>query len=163
MYDRPDRAAASSGSRPASSSRTEVLEANTAAFRAGFNFGETAELFDHPYEIKPAHLAPGTYRNITGNVALSYGLVARSAAGEAADLLRVVPDHAGVRHPARAVEAEELRREDAAGRRRDRGRGCRGRRRVRGQPRRSPRRAVPASTSSRRRSASRSASSSRSC
>ena len=57
-------------------SRTEVLEANTAAFRAGFNFGETAELFDHPYEIKPAQLAPGTYRNITGNVALSYGLVA---------------------------------------------------------------------------------------
>ena len=58
------------------SSRTEVLEANTAAFRAGFNFGETAELFDHPYEIKPAHLPAGTYRNITGNVALSYGLVA---------------------------------------------------------------------------------------
>ncbi len=58
------------------SNRTEVLEANTAAFRAGYNFGETAELFDHPYEVKPAHLAPGTYRNITGNVALSYGLVA---------------------------------------------------------------------------------------
>jgi 2-oxoglutarate/2-oxoacid ferredoxin oxidoreductase subunit alpha len=56
--------------------RAEVLEANTAAFRAGYNFGETAELFDHPFEVKPAHLAPGTYRNITGNVALSYGLVA---------------------------------------------------------------------------------------
>src|SRR5881392_3904291 len=58
------------------SNRTEVLEANTAAFRAGYNFGETAELFDHPYEVKAAQLAPGTYRNITGNVALSYGLVA---------------------------------------------------------------------------------------
>ncbi len=56
--------------------RTQVLEANNAAFRAGYNFGETAELFDHPYEVKPAALAPGTYRNITGNVALSYGLVA---------------------------------------------------------------------------------------
>ncbi len=56
--------------------RTQVLEANNAAFRAGYNFGETAELFDHPYEVKPAQLAPGTYRNITGNVALSYGLVA---------------------------------------------------------------------------------------
>ncbi len=58
------------GARPA------VLEANLAAFRAGYNFGETAELFDHPYEVKPAQLAPGTYRQITGNVALSYGLVA---------------------------------------------------------------------------------------
>jgi 2-oxoglutarate ferredoxin oxidoreductase subunit alpha len=56
--------------------RTQVLEANNAAFRAGFNFGETAELFDHPYEVKPARLDPGTYRNITGNVALAYGLVA---------------------------------------------------------------------------------------
>src|SRR5690349_17657656 len=56
--------------------RTQVLEANNAAFRAGYNFGETAELFDHPYAVKPAVLAPGTYRNITGNVALSYGLVA---------------------------------------------------------------------------------------
>jgi 2-oxoglutarate ferredoxin oxidoreductase subunit alpha len=56
--------------------RPEVLEANLAAFRAGTNFGETAELFDHAYEVRPAHNAPGTYRNITGNVALSYGLVA---------------------------------------------------------------------------------------
>jgi 2-oxoglutarate ferredoxin oxidoreductase subunit alpha len=56
--------------------RPEVLEANLAAFRAGYNFGETAELFDHPYQVKPAQLAPGEYRQITGNVALSYGLVA---------------------------------------------------------------------------------------
>ena len=53
-----------------------MLEANLAAFKAGYNFGETAELFDHPYEIKPAKLPAGKYRNITGNVALSYGLVA---------------------------------------------------------------------------------------
>jgi 2-oxoglutarate ferredoxin oxidoreductase subunit alpha len=57
-------------------SRPQVLEANLAAFTAGVNFGETAELFDHAYEVEPAQLAPGTYRNITGNVALSYGLVA---------------------------------------------------------------------------------------
>jgi 2-oxoglutarate ferredoxin oxidoreductase subunit alpha len=56
--------------------RPQVLEANLAAFRAGVNFGETAELFDHAYEVKPAQLPAGTYRNITGNVALSYGLVA---------------------------------------------------------------------------------------
>src|SRR5262249_59751617 len=59
-----------------------VLEGNNAAFRAGFNSGETAELFDHPYEVKPAELAPGTYRNITGNVALSYGLVAAAQAAK---------------------------------------------------------------------------------
>jgi 2-oxoglutarate ferredoxin oxidoreductase subunit alpha len=54
----------------------QVAAANEAAFKAGHAFGETAELFDHPYEVKAAQLAPGTYRNITGNVALSYGLVA---------------------------------------------------------------------------------------
>ena len=114
-----------------------------------------------PYEVKPAQLAPGTYRNITGNVALSYGLVAAAQKAKLPIVLRVVPDHARVRHPARAVEAEELRREDAAGRRRDRRRGCRGRRRVRRQPRGHRRRAVPVSTSRPRRSGSRSASSCR--
>jgi len=54
----------------------KVLAANIAAFRAGFNFGETAELFDHPYAIAPARLEPGVYRNISGNVATAYGLVA---------------------------------------------------------------------------------------
>ena len=75
MYDRPTEPLIE-WIKTRFATRTEVLEANNAAFRAGFNFGETAELFDHPYEIKPAHLAPGTYRNVTGNVALSYGLVA---------------------------------------------------------------------------------------
>ncbi|MGQ0824801.1 MAG: 2-oxoacid:acceptor oxidoreductase subunit alpha [Actinomycetota bacterium] len=56
--------------------RPQVMEANAAAFKAGYNFGETAELFDHPYEVLPAQLPPGEYRQITGNVALSYGLVA---------------------------------------------------------------------------------------
>jgi 2-oxoglutarate ferredoxin oxidoreductase subunit alpha len=56
--------------------REQVREANVAAFKAGWNFGMTAELFDHAYEVQPAELPPGRYRNITGNVALSYGLVA---------------------------------------------------------------------------------------
>ena len=60
------------------SNRPEVMEANLAAFRAGFNFGETAELFDHPYAVAPAKLPPGEYRQITGNLALAYGLVAAS-------------------------------------------------------------------------------------
>ncbi|CAM3696897.1 2-oxoacid:acceptor oxidoreductase subunit alpha [Nocardiopsis rhodophaea] len=56
----------------------EILAANLAAFQAGWNFGETTEDFAVSYEIKPARLAPGTYRNITGNVAVSYGLIAGS-------------------------------------------------------------------------------------
>jgi 2-oxoglutarate ferredoxin oxidoreductase subunit alpha len=59
-------------------SRDLVKGANLAAFKAGYNFGETAELFDHPYEIAPARLEPGRYRNITGNLAASYGLLAAS-------------------------------------------------------------------------------------
>jgi 2-oxoglutarate/2-oxoacid ferredoxin oxidoreductase subunit alpha len=55
-----------------------VRDANVAAFKAGYHFGETAELFDHPFEIPPADLAPGRYRNITGNLATAYGLIAAS-------------------------------------------------------------------------------------
>lgn len=58
--------------------RPLVRDANLAAFRAGRNFGETAELFDHPFEVKPATLAPGTYRNVIGNLATAYGLIAAS-------------------------------------------------------------------------------------
>ena len=55
-----------------------IRDANVTAFRAGWNFGETTEAFVVQYEIKPAPMPPGTYRNITGNLALSYGLVAGS-------------------------------------------------------------------------------------
>ena len=51
-------------------------DANSAAFKAGRNFGETAELFELPYEVKPAQLPPGTYRNVVGNTATALGLVA---------------------------------------------------------------------------------------
>ncbi|MFZ4720466.1 MAG: 2-oxoacid:acceptor oxidoreductase subunit alpha [Ilumatobacteraceae bacterium] len=53
-----------------------VKDSNLAAFKAGYAFGETTELFDHPYQVKPAQLPPGEYTNITGNVALAWGLVA---------------------------------------------------------------------------------------
>jgi 2-oxoglutarate/2-oxoacid ferredoxin oxidoreductase subunit alpha len=53
-----------------------VREANTLAFKAGWNFGETAEIFESAYEVKPAHLPPGTYTNVSGNTALAWGLVA---------------------------------------------------------------------------------------
>ncbi|TQL19608.1 2-oxoacid:acceptor oxidoreductase subunit alpha [Streptomyces sp. SLBN-134] len=55
-----------------------IAAANIAAFRAGFNFGETTEDFAVSYEIAPAAFPAGTYRNISGNLALSYGLVAAS-------------------------------------------------------------------------------------
>jgi 2-oxoglutarate ferredoxin oxidoreductase subunit alpha len=55
-----------------------VAAANVAAFKAGWNFGETTESFAVSYEVKPAAMVPGTYRNISGNLALSYGLVAAS-------------------------------------------------------------------------------------
>jgi 2-oxoglutarate ferredoxin oxidoreductase subunit alpha len=60
-----------------------VAESNTLAFRAGYNFGETAELFDNNFEVKPAPLTPGTYTNVSGNTALAWGLV---AAGQLAKL-----------------------------------------------------------------------------
>ncbi|MFD3512666.1 2-oxoacid:acceptor oxidoreductase subunit alpha [Streptomyces sp. NPDC058657] len=65
--------------------KPDIAEANVAAFRAGWNFGETTEDFAVSYEVAPATtaFAPGTYRNISGNLALSYGLV---AAGQQADL-----------------------------------------------------------------------------
>ncbi|PWI06181.1 2-oxoglutarate ferredoxin oxidoreductase subunit alpha [Streptomyces sp. NWU339] len=56
--------------------KPEIAEANIAAFRAGWNYGETTEAFGVAYEVKPAALPPGTYRNITGNAALARGLVA---------------------------------------------------------------------------------------
>jgi 2-oxoglutarate ferredoxin oxidoreductase subunit alpha len=56
--------------------RPEIVEANSRAFRAGWNYGETSEDFAVSYEIAPAPLARGTYRQITGNTAISYGLIA---------------------------------------------------------------------------------------
>jgi 2-oxoglutarate ferredoxin oxidoreductase subunit alpha len=53
----------------------DLVEANQRVLRAGFNYGETTEIFASSYEVKPARIAPGTYRNITGNTALALGLV----------------------------------------------------------------------------------------
>ncbi|MFE4589038.1 2-oxoacid:acceptor oxidoreductase subunit alpha [Streptomyces laurentii] len=65
--------------------KPEIAEANVTAFRAGWNFGETTEDFAVSYEVAPATSAfpTGTYRNISGNLALSYGLI---AAARQADL-----------------------------------------------------------------------------
>ncbi|HEY5986095.1 MAG TPA: 2-oxoacid:acceptor oxidoreductase subunit alpha [Streptosporangiaceae bacterium] len=58
--------------------KPEIMKANIAAFQTGWNYGETTEEFSVQYEVKPARLQPGTYRNITGNTALSYGLITAS-------------------------------------------------------------------------------------
>src|SRR5687767_294264 len=56
--------------------RPELAEANILAFRAGHAYGETTESFTVTYEVAPAPLPVGTYRQITGNTALAYGIVA---------------------------------------------------------------------------------------
>jgi 2-oxoglutarate ferredoxin oxidoreductase subunit alpha len=53
-----------------------LAEANVRAFKAGYHYGETAEVFQDVFQVKPASFAPGLYRNITGNEALALGLVA---------------------------------------------------------------------------------------
>ncbi|GAA4795777.1 2-oxoacid:acceptor oxidoreductase subunit alpha [Actinomycetospora chlora] len=63
--------------------KPDLAEANILAFRAGWNYGETTESFAVTYEVAPARLAEGTYRQITGNLALAYGVV---AAGQQAKL-----------------------------------------------------------------------------
>ncbi|WP_235747639.1 2-oxoacid:acceptor oxidoreductase subunit alpha [Nocardia coffeae] len=63
--------------------KPDIAEANVLAFRAGWNYGETTEAFATTYEVAPAALPTGTYRQITGNTALAYGIV---AAGQLAGL-----------------------------------------------------------------------------
>ena len=77
MYNRPTEGT-TSFLRSKFASKPDILDANLKAFRAGWNFGETTEDFAVSYEIKPARLPSGTYRNITGNLATAYGLIAGS-------------------------------------------------------------------------------------
>src|SRR6202011_5912700 len=62
--------------------KPEVAEANVLALRAGWNFGETTEAFGSTFEVAPAKLPPGEYRQISGNTALAYGVI---VAGQLAD------------------------------------------------------------------------------
>ncbi|MEU3307299.1 2-oxoacid:acceptor oxidoreductase subunit alpha [Nocardiopsis sp. NPDC006832] len=77
MYNRPTEGT-TSFLKSKFASKPDILDANLKAFRAGWNFGETTEDFAVSYEIKPARLPSGTYRNITGNLATAYGLIAGS-------------------------------------------------------------------------------------
>ena len=108
--------------------KPEIAEANVLALSAGWNYGETTEAFGTTYEVSPAKLKSGEYRQISGNMALAYGIVVGGPAGQHAGDARQLPDHARVGHPARAVQAQELQRPHLPGGGRDRGhrRGPRG-------------------------------------
>jgi len=77
LYHRPTEATVAFLERKFAA-RPLIAKANVTAFKAGYNFGETTEVFAVSYEVKPAKMRPGTYRNISGNLALSYGLIAAS-------------------------------------------------------------------------------------
>jgi 2-oxoglutarate/2-oxoacid ferredoxin oxidoreductase subunit alpha len=71
--------------------KPDLVAANTAAFNAGWNFGETTEDFAVRYEVKPASMPAGHYRNITGNTALALGLVAASVRSKLPMVLGAYP------------------------------------------------------------------------
>ena len=103
-----DRAEVRAAARPS-------LQANLAAFNAGWSFGETTELLDVQYRVKPAtDVAPGTYRNVNGTTALSLGLIAASVRSglplllasypitPASELLHELSRHAALRRARRS-------------------------------------------------------------
>jgi 2-oxoglutarate ferredoxin oxidoreductase subunit alpha len=81
MYSRPVEGTLSF-LRQKFANKPAIAEANITAFKAGWNYGETTEAFAVHYEVKPAALPAGTYRNITGNMALAYGLITASQRAE---------------------------------------------------------------------------------
>ena len=58
--------------------KQQLVQANKLAMQAGYSYCEATEAFQISYEIPPAKLAPGVYRNISGNAALALGFVAAS-------------------------------------------------------------------------------------
>ena len=98
----------------------QVMAANTAAFKAGLHFGETTEQVGHRYEVRPRQAARRRVHLDHRQHGAGMGPGRRRSAGQAAGDARLVPDHAGIRHPARALEAQALRHPHRPGRRRDR-------------------------------------------
>lgn len=71
--------------------KPDILQANILALRTGWNYGETTEAFASEYEIAPAKLPSGRYRQVTGNTALAYGLVTAGASAEMPVFLGTYP------------------------------------------------------------------------
>ena len=98
-------------------SKPKLIEANLAAFKAGYNFGETAELLQVHYEVKPAPAEPGTYRGVNGTTAAALGLITASVRSDlplflasypitpASELLHELSRHK--RFGVRTVQAED--------------------------------------------------------
>ena len=137
MYTRPVEPTLDVDREPLQPQRRWSATPTLAAFKAGHAFGETAELFDHPYRgaarpssrRAPTRTSPATPR--------WRGAWSPPASWPSLPLfLGSLPDHAGVGHPPRAVQAQELRRPHAAGRGRDRRHRLGARRRLRRPPRR---------------------------
>ena len=78
LYSRPEQGTLDFLARKFARS-PQIRDANIASFKAGFAFGETTEVFTARYQIAPAPMPAGTYRQITGNTALAYGLMAGAA------------------------------------------------------------------------------------
>ncbi len=76
MYNRPIDQSVKFIREKFSAKDPEVAEANLRVLKAGYNFGDTTEFFTTRYDVRPAQLPPGRYRNIMGNVATALGLVA---------------------------------------------------------------------------------------
>ena len=104
--------------------RPEIAAANLKAFNTGYAFGETSESFAVQYAVKPAKLPPGLYRQITGNTALSYGLIAAAKLSGLNLFLGAYPITPGVLDPRGVGAAQGLRRADVPGRGRDRRAGA---------------------------------------
>ena len=81
MYHRPTEAT-ENFLKAKFSKKPDILEANLLAYRTGWNYGETTEDFSVSYEIAPAKMPAGKYRNISGNTALALGLIAASERSE---------------------------------------------------------------------------------
>lgn len=94
-----------------------LKEANLAALKAGYNYGDTAELFRTRYQVRPANLPAGTYRSVTGNLATSLGLISAATKAElslfygtypitpASDILHELSKHRN--HQVRTFQAED--------------------------------------------------------
>ncbi len=90
--------------------KPEIAEANVLALRAGWNYGETTEAFATTYEVAPAKLAPGRVPADLRQHRPGLRHHRRRAAGRRPGGARQLPDHPGLGHPARAVQAQELQR-----------------------------------------------------
>lgn len=77
LYDR-DMASTENFLREKFGKKQEILESNLKALHAGYNFADTVEAFSTRFKVEKARMEPGTYRSITGNTALAYGLIAAS-------------------------------------------------------------------------------------